>query len=1044
MLTDSSSAPVDRFLDVFRRMLPIYSALQFTPIAIRAATVFCQKDKLLTLLRLATQYFIDLLGSKPPFSFSVPAFVVGLSPCEKWRFGEACDALHKDETTLDAAEADLAKPTTKEYAGEAAKEFLVVLGAVAENIPIPGVKEAVTIAAKLIKACDDSHATLKRAQELKNRIQALVAVLVNELKDKKAEEIEEKLKQDIHALEENLTFIQKKLDEIASQHAFLVVFFRSLNEEKVRKCVDRLNNSLENFDVRMPTTKVFIRLISFAFKLARKINHANLLGQLEKQILAYHDSQKQELRNIQQDIKDTKVTMQEVKSMLSRRQVPAASSQGYAALNGIMPSNTRIFHGREKVVNELATILTRASPPWVCIMGPGGMGKTSTALAIMAHPEVKKSFPDQSQVWVPCVNATSINLLLDTLCLALGISSQSASCLKDIIEMLSSSQPSIILLDNFETPWNIDDAQARSQVERILYAINKIPHITIVVTMRSSNPPAEQIMWHSIDLQAVDHDAALQIYFDVYGDRGNSLVHDDPDLPGLLKMIGHMPLAVTLMAKAAKLTGLSAAKLAHKYEERGTAMLGPSGTDATHNMELCISLSVDSAPMKRVPEAFELLAILAMLPAGATFETLDTLWAQNHNKLMLALETLRDTSLVDHHDFTFLVLPVIRRYILDPLRFPNKVRESLVNAACRFLAQHKIDPRKSDGLYVEHVKAIAAEEANLQAILLETTTSTPRLIEALVTFARHQQATRPRTEVVEHALKLLSGLEDNKRLLGLALKCQADILVRQDVWDNLLPILTRARNLFLSIGDKREAAECTLSIVNFQRSLNYPDLKDPEAVIAEAQTEFESVGDRYGIALCRAQYGKFYSSFEESFVRSIEQFTGAMEVLVEFNDLPQIGEIATRIASTHYFLRNLEEARVWAERAIQQNEDIGRHDTIPTLIVGRVLIRQGDFAEALRRMAKCLEKTRGGRCDVAQMLEEMGRAWAKMGKKEDAESAFKQSMSYYSDRTTHPETMGRARCQYFIRKLSDPEALPSPAEEDALESWHPFNIDELL
>ncbi|KAG5653951.1 hypothetical protein H0H81_009067 [Sphagnurus paluster] len=780
--------------------------------------------------------------------------------------------------------------------------------------------------------------------------------------------------------------------------------------------------------------------------LSQEINHSNLLGNLERKIFAFHNSHNQELHNIREDIHDTRITMESMKSMLDQRLLNASPSPGYAGLNGVMPSNTRIFHGREKLVNKLAAILTQGSEKRkrICIMGPGGMGKTSTALAIVAHPDVKNSFPDRSQIWVPCWNATSIYLFLETLCLSLGIKGRSVNPLKDIIETLNLSKPLILLLDNFETPWNIDDAQARSQVEDILRSIEDIPHIALLVTMRSSSPPSEgHIAWYPLDLRAVDRDAALQIYLDTYGEANGSL-RDDPDLARLLEMIGYMPLAITLMAKAAKLTGLSAEKLIEKYEERGTAMLGASGTDAKHNMDSCISLSVDSAPMKRVPEAFRLLGALAMLPVGATFETLDALWAQNYSDLMLAVETLRDTSLLDQQGSTYLVLPVIRRYILKASRFPKTVRNSLVDAACRFLDEHQIDLRVNGEFYVKHVKAIASEEANLQAVLLETTVPTPSLIKALITLARHQEATSPRTEVIEHALKLLEDLENNTELLGLALKCQADILLRQNLSEKVSAPLIRARDLFLSIANRREVAECILRIANVQRyfSDDYPR-PGREALIAEAQANFESVKDRYGVGLCLFEYGHVYTQDSE-FSQAIEVYNHAREIFVEFNDLPRMADVAYQIANALYSDNKPERARMWAETAIKQSKDIGRHDMAQTRLLGRILIKQGAFDEAVKEMATCLQQIRGGRQSVAAMLEEIGRAWAKMGKKEDAQGAFQESISYLSGTTAH-DREGRIRCEFFIRALLDPQAQPSQDELYALEGWHTFdNFEELL
>lgn len=46
-------------------------------------------------------------------------------------------------------------------------------------------------------------------------------------------------------------YIQTKLDEIASQHALLVIFFQTINEDKVDKCVRRLDGAMERFHVNI-------------------------------------------------------------------------------------------------------------------------------------------------------------------------------------------------------------------------------------------------------------------------------------------------------------------------------------------------------------------------------------------------------------------------------------------------------------------------------------------------------------------------------------------------------------------------------------------------------------------------------------------------------------------------------------------------------------------------------------------------------------------------------------------------------------------------
>lgn len=109
------------------------------------------------------------------------------------------------------------------------------------------------------------------------------------------------------------------------------------------------------------------------------------------------------------------------------------------------------------------------------------MGKTSTALAVMAHADLKKQFPGRNLVWVPCVKATSVALFLDTLHTAVAAGQSSGNTLSDILSELESSGPLLLLLDNFETPWNVSGG--RAETEQILCDIERILHITVFVTM---------------------------------------------------------------------------------------------------------------------------------------------------------------------------------------------------------------------------------------------------------------------------------------------------------------------------------------------------------------------------------------------------------------------------------------------------------------------------------------------------------------------------------------------------------------------------------
>ncbi|KAG6912545.1 hypothetical protein DXG01_013898, partial [Tephrocybe rancida] len=274
------------------------------------------------------------------------------------------------------------------------------------------------------------------------------------------------------------------------------------------------------------------------------------------------------------------MSMVDVKAVLTQGSPAHSTSSPTRAL---IPANTHVFHGRDILVTELVGVLVGGSQRHICLLGPGGMGKTSTSLAVMNHPDVEARFAEHLRVWVPCVKAPSTALLIDTLCTSLGISTKSGNPFSDILSVLRTSPPIVLVLDNFETPWSA--AEGQSEVEQVIRDINRIPHVTLFVTIRSSSPPCEELPWHHVNLRAVDATAARNIYLS-WHPKGN----EDPELPGLLELIGHMPLAVTLMAKFAASTGLSAEDVAEKYKTLGTAVMG-HGLDAKTSMDICIGLS---------------------------------------------------------------------------------------------------------------------------------------------------------------------------------------------------------------------------------------------------------------------------------------------------------------------------------------------------------------------------------------------------------------------------------------------------------------------
>ena len=177
------------------------------------------------------------------------------------------------------------------------------------------------------------------------------------------------------------------------------------------------------------------------------------------------------------------------------------------------------------------------------IIGMGGIGKTSAVLAILNDERVAAHF-DKNRHWVPCVEATSISLLLDLLATSLGISKGSVNPLADVVAFLRASKDRrVIVFDNFETPWDLDSKS--DEAETILRTVASIKSVSIIITMRADKPPSG-INWTRVNtptLPPLHEEDARSVFLKLSPETTLGKTLDR-----LLAAIDYVPLAITLMA----------------------------------------------------------------------------------------------------------------------------------------------------------------------------------------------------------------------------------------------------------------------------------------------------------------------------------------------------------------------------------------------------------------------------------------------------------------------------------------------------------------
>ncbi|KAJ7596004.1 hypothetical protein C8J56DRAFT_393404 [Mycena floridula] len=725
-------------------------------------------------------------------------------------------------------------------------------------------------------------------------------------------------------------------------------------------------------------------------------------------------------------------------------------SARFQSARGYIPANITLFLGRDPEVEELVLLLTQdpgeGKRARICILGPGGMGKTELATTVLNHPEVQRCYHLRNLLFIACVQAISVPLFIDILYTALDITRDTHNTLKDILDELCSSGPLVLLLDNLETPLLADGA--REQVEQILRDIEQIPHIALFVTMRGSSAPCEGFPWIEKRIEPLDPEASLHLFTEMC-----PKACDDSELSELLECLGYMPLAVTLMAKLGKATEWKARELLNSFRTAGPTMLGPDqGSDSRHSVNVSIRLSVESPLMRRTQDAGTLIIIISMLPSGTTSSHLQKYWARTLSNLPAALQALLDTSLVECRSEAYFVLPVIRSYILEPSRIPKDVASLMVQGACKFLQDHNSNVRDPD--YKKHMLARSALEINLQTILLNTINPDSDVVDALCVLAWHQYWTRSRLEVIEHAVKLAGGILDH-RLQGDVLQCYAVILHSLGSHRHALKQFELARKSYIRASESRMAAIALLEIAQTCSMLN-PDFNEV-TLIKQAQVEFTYL-DRPIILKLIRQYNFFYSLFpcrsvvnedmagclsrlgraysrQGNYSKAITALTKVRAVNPEGSF--EAADCAKLLATAYYRLGNYEEAETWALVACKEWKQIGYFSRYSWRILGMIYISKSEFSNAVKALTEGFEnaKVRGTASLAADILLELGRAYTKMGEIQSARNALVEAISQLQASEGMDNQIICAK--FYLDKLDDPSRIPGHEEKRALRRiWH--------
>ncbi|KAJ7854938.1 hypothetical protein B0H14DRAFT_2163654, partial [Mycena olivaceomarginata] len=223
------------------------------------------------------------------------------------------------------------------------------------------------------------------------------------------------------------------------------------------------------------------------------------------------------------------------------------------------------------------------------------------AKSALHHTDVVSKYP--ARYFVSCDSAKTVESLTIVVANALGLE-LTGQISKAIVKHLAAQSSCLLILDNFETPW--EPMETRAKIEDFLATMGDLPCVALLVTMQGQERPMK-IRWTRPfipPLKPFSSDAAIKTFMDIAD------TDDDEDaayVSELLSLTGNLPLAVTLMASVTASDGCEA--VLGRWKTDSVSLLS-DGFDKGSNLETSLRLSLSSPRIASSPEALQPLSLL--------------------------------------------------------------------------------------------------------------------------------------------------------------------------------------------------------------------------------------------------------------------------------------------------------------------------------------------------------------------------------------------------------------------------------------------------
>ncbi|TFY63415.1 hypothetical protein EVG20_g6323 [Dentipellis fragilis] len=381
-----------------------------------------------------------------------------------------------------------------------------------------------------------------------------------------------------------------------------------------------------------------------------------------------------------------------------------------------LPAKPPLFFGRDDIVRDTVETLLRRGH--VALIGPGGIGKSSIARAVL-HDEALVEKYREHRVFIRYddfqASQLTFDTFLDRIARALGIPASKVDRHASISSYLTKNDV-FVVLDNAETfldmPRGAD--QAAGRIADAIDGFGALPSVTILLTTRSRVLPPDFICT-PLTVPVLQPNAAREMFLAVYHGNISPQIVDK-----LLSALDFHPLCINLLAHAARQNEWTPEDLVNSWEREQTRLFD-NGGGKVQSLTVTIELSLNSPAIRQMGnDALRIMQVAAFLPQGINTKLLGEMFPTVSNAWAI-VDTLCKQSLtfkIKGSHFVTMLAP-IRLYISSQY---NKPLPSAITLFPNVAAHYHAKIAKSWGAQtsepdVEGQTWIRTEDVNIERVI---------------------------------------------------------------------------------------------------------------------------------------------------------------------------------------------------------------------------------------------------------------------------------------------------------------------------------------